>query len=115
VITDVYKNPAEMLVPGTPLIRIIATKDTYTYFYVPAPILSSLSIGMEVEGILPELPNKKFLGRISKINEEAEFTPKNVQTRSERTRLVYGVKVYFDNSEGILKAGMPIESLLIKK
>jgi HlyD family secretion protein len=54
---------------------------------------------------------RKFTGTILKINDEAEFTPKNVQTRSERTRLVYGVKVSFlgANDDEILKPGMTIE------
>ena len=49
---------------------------------------------------------------LSKINEEAEFTPKNVQTRDERTRLVYGIKVKFANAELYLKAGMTVETTL---
>ena len=55
---------------------------------------------------------KKYI-EANKINEIAEFTPKNVQTRDERTRLVYGVKVKFDNPDLILKAGMTIESSLL--
>lgn len=50
---------------------------------------------MKLKGYLPELNNRKFDGTIVKINDEAEFTPKNVQTRSERERLVFGVKVSF--------------------
>ena len=63
------------------------------------------------EGLLPELNHREFTGKIVKINDEAEFTPKNVQTRAERTRLVYGVKVSFlgVNEEEILKPGMTIE------
>ncbi len=66
-------------------------------------------------GMLPEAQNKKFPGRIIKISEEAEFTPKNVQTRAERTRLVYGIKVRFDNPDLILKSGMTIESTLLNE
>jgi len=62
-----------------------------------------------VEGLLPEMPGKRFPGRIALLRDEAEFTPKNVQTRSERTRLVYGVKLVFPNPDGILKPGMTIE------
>ena len=52
---------------------------------------------------------KPFDGQIISIRNEAEFTPKNVQTRDERTRLVYGVKVQFQNPTRILKPGMTIE------
>lgn len=78
-------------------------------------MLYRLKIGQRITGILPEASDRTFSGRIIKINEEAEFTPKNVQTRAERTRLVYGVKVRFDNPDLMLKAGMTIESALINE
>lgn len=83
--------------------------DVWAYVYVDQPLLVQLSIGEDVTGILPELKSKKIAGKIVHIKDEAEFTPKNVQTRKERTRLVYGVKIKFDNSEMLLKPGMPIE------
>lgn len=83
--------------------------DVWAYVYVDQPLLVQLSYDMDVTGILPELNDKPIPGKIIYIKNEAEFTPKNVQTRKERTRLVYGVKIKFDNSEMLLKPGMPIE------
>lgn len=83
--------------------------DVWAYVYVDQPLLVQLSLGQEVTGILPELDDRPIPGKIIHIKDEAEFTPKNVQTRKERTRLVYGIKVKFDNSEMLLKPGMPIE------
>ena len=48
-------------------------------------------------------------GRIAFISPKAEFTPRNVQTADERSKLVYRVKVTVDNKEGVLKPGMPVE------
>ncbi|MDE6478007.1 MAG: HlyD family efflux transporter periplasmic adaptor subunit, partial [Alphaproteobacteria bacterium] len=87
--------------------------DIWAYFYVPYDMLHKLRVGQSVTGLLPEAPDQTFPGRIIKISEEAEFTPKNVQTREERTRLVYGIKVKFDNPNLTLKSGMTIESNLI--
>jgi HlyD family secretion protein len=72
---------------------------------------------MKLTGYLPELDNREFEGTIVKINDEAEFTPKNVQTRTERERLVFGVKVNFRdaNAQEILKPGMTIEVALPDK
>jgi HlyD family secretion protein len=64
---------------------------------------------MPVNGYLPEAGDRAFPGRISVIYSEAEFTPKNVQTRSERTRLVFAVKVSFPNPDETLKPGMTVE------
>lgn len=94
---------------GTKLMAMGDLTDVWSYVYVDQPLLASLTIGQDVTGYLPELGNKPIAGRIVHIKDEAEFTPKNVQTRKERTRLVYGVKVRFDNSENLLKPGMPIE------
>ena len=73
-------------------------------------MIHKLKVGDCIKCYLPELPEKIIIGKIIKINEEAEFTPKNVQTREERTRLVYGVKVRFANDDMLLKSGMVLET-----
>ena len=69
---------------------------------------------MKVTGRLAEENDRAFQGEIVKINSEAEFTPKNVQTQSERERLVFGVKISFkeSNQDEVLKPGMTIEAEL---
>ncbi len=105
-----YHEPGEWVNPGTKLLTLADIRDVWAYIYVPQPEVSRLRTGMRLEGDLPEL-KRSFAGTIVKINDEAEFTPKNVQTRSERTRLVYGVKISFlgSNEEEVLKPGMTIE------
>ncbi len=49
-------------------------------------------------------------GKVSFISSKAEFTPRNVQTAEERSKLVYRVKIAVDNREGVLKEGMPVEA-----
>ena len=104
-----YHEPGEMVSPGTKLATLADLSELWAYIYVPQAVATRLSVGMELAGFLPELGMRKFPGRISVVNEEAEFTPKNVQTRKERTRLVFGVKVTFRNPDGILKPGTTIE------
>ena len=107
-----YHEPGEMVNPGTKLLTLADVEHVWAYVYVEQPLLSKIKTGMEVGGIIPESDMKKITGSIAKINDEAEFTPKNVQTRRERTRLVYGVKIAFDNREGLLKPGMTVEMRL---
>lgn len=109
-----YHEPGEWVDPGTKLMTLADIKDIWAYIYVPQPAVASLKPGEKLTGILPEMNNKEFTGTILKINDEAEFTPKNVQTRAERTRLVFGVKVSFKgaNEDEILKPGMTIEMKL---
>ncbi len=109
-----FHESGEYVSAGAKLMKIGDLSDVWAYIYVDQPLLAHLSIGQDVVGFLPELKNKLIAGKIIHIKDEAEFTPKNVQTRKERTRLVYGVKIRFDNSENLLKPGMPIEVRLAK-
>jgi HlyD family secretion protein len=106
-----YHEPGEWVNPSIRLLTLENIKDIWAYIYVPQPEVAKLKPGQKLKAILSELNNREFTGTILKINDEAEFTPKNVQTRAERTRLVYGVKVSFlgSNNEEILKPGMTIE------
>ncbi|MFH1369191.1 MAG: efflux RND transporter periplasmic adaptor subunit [Elusimicrobiota bacterium] len=105
-----FHEPGEMVAPGVKLMTIADIKRPWAYIYVPQPVLSKISAGMEVKGYVPESGVKKTIpGRISHINQEAEFTPKNVQTQKERTRLVFGVKIAFENDDEFLKPGMTVE------
>ncbi|HEX7929197.1 MAG TPA: efflux RND transporter periplasmic adaptor subunit [bacterium] len=107
-----YHEPGEQVAPGTKLFTLADLREVWAYVYVPQTLLAQIKVGMDVDGHLPELGDQTIPGRVIKINDEAEFTPKNVQTRQERTRLVYGVKVLFPNGKGLLKPGMPIEVAL---
>ncbi len=104
-----YREKGELVGPGTKLATVADLSEVWAYIYVPNDMLAKLRQGMEVKGFLPEAGDKEFSGRISVIYSEAEFTPKNVQTRKERTRLVFAVKVSFPNPDETLKPGMTIE------
>ncbi|MFA6435118.1 MAG: efflux RND transporter periplasmic adaptor subunit [Elusimicrobiales bacterium] len=104
-----YREKGELVAPGARLATVADLSEVWAYIYVPHDLLAKLRTGMEVKGFLPEAGDKEFPGRISVIYPEAEFTPKNVQTRKERTRLVFAVKVGFPNPDEILKPGMTVE------
>lgn len=104
-----FFEPGEMVGPGAKLLTVGNLEEIYAYFYLPHDQISKLKLQGKIKAVLSELDKKEFSGTISYINPEAEFTPKNVQTREERTRLVYAVKVHFLNPEGILKPGMTLE------
>jgi len=108
-------EPGEWMVPGTKILTLANIHDIWAYIYVPQPLVAKLSYGMKLKGFLPELENKEFDGEIIAISDEAEFTPKNVQTQKERERLIYRVKVSFlkSNADEILKPGMTIEVALV--
>ena len=104
-----YREQGELVAPGTKLATVADLSEVWAYIYVPHDLLAKLKPGMEVNGFLPEAGEKELPGRISVIYSEAEFTPKNVQTRKERTRLVFAVKISFPNPDETLKPGMTVE------
>ncbi|MDR2396220.1 MAG: efflux RND transporter periplasmic adaptor subunit [Endomicrobium sp.] len=104
-----YYNEGEMAISGKKVLTLANLKEIDVWIYIPHNTITSININNKVTGYLPEI-NKNFTGYIYVINDEAEFTPKNVQTRSERERLVYGVKIRFNNDEKLtLKPGMTLE------
>lgn len=105
-----YYEPGEFIGAGRKLVTVADLKEMDVWIYVPHDELAHLSVGGAVRGYLPET-GQNFEGKILAVNDEAEFTPKNVQTRKERTRLVYGVKTRFQNDERqTLKPGMTLEA-----
>lgn len=57
-------------------------------------------------------PDKKYEGTVSFISSEAEFTPKNIQTKDERTKLVFAVKIKLPNNHFELKSGLPADAVI---
>ncbi len=105
-------EPGEWASPGVSLLTLADLDQLYVYAYVPQTVLYKVHPGDAVTVYLPEDADKPRKGRVAFVRPEAEFTPKNVQTREERARLVYGVKVMLDNADQRLKPGMPIEIAL---
>jgi len=109
-----YHEPGEWVNVGARLFTLADLREVWCLVYVPQPMLGKISLGQKVTAIYTDSPGKVFGGTITHIGNEAEFTPKNVQTRQERTRLVYAVKASFPNDGGFLKPGMTLEVQLPK-
>ncbi len=105
-----YHEPGELVLPGTKILTIANIKDVFAYIYIAQSEISALTVGQKLMATVPNANNENFVGTIIKINEEAEFTPKNVQTKNEKERLVFGIKVSFaqSNQKKLLKPGMTI-------
>jgi HlyD family secretion protein len=102
-------EPGEWASPGVSLLTLADLDQVYAYVYVPEKVLHTLRPGQQLAAYLPEAGDRPRGARVAFVRPEAEFTPKNVQTREERERLVYGIKVSLDNADQVLKPGMPVE------
>lgn len=99
----------EVVNPGSSLFVLIDPNRVYVKVYVPEPEIGKLKLGLPARVYIDAYPDKHFNGKITKIYEQAEFTPKNVETKEERVKLVFGVEVSVENPEGLLKPGMPAD------
>jgi len=115
VITHRLVEAGEFVGQGSPLFTIADLSQVELMIYVPEPDLADIRLGQTAEVFIDSSSNLPFQGRVVFISSEAEFTPKNVQTREERTKLVFGVKIEIENQEGILKPGMPADAVLIRQ
>jgi len=83
--------------------------------YVSETELGKVKLGQKAEIKVDTYPDKTFEGKVTYISPSAEFTPKNIQTKDERTKLVFQVKLKIDNSDFELKDGMPADASIITK
>jgi HlyD family secretion protein len=108
VLTRAYE-PGEVVLPGATLLVIVDVAEARATFYLPNAELAAAAPGKRVSVRADAYPGVVFPGTIKHVSPKAEFTPKNVQTREDRDRLVYGVEVVIPNRDGRLRPGMPVE------
>ncbi|MEW6143524.1 MAG: efflux RND transporter periplasmic adaptor subunit [Thermodesulfobacteriota bacterium] len=99
----------ELVVQGTPIAVIIDLSDIYVRVYIPQIDIGKIRIGNPARIYADSFPDRFFGGRVTEVSQEAEFTPKEVHVKEERTKLVFGVKVQIENPQGYLKPGMPVD------
>jgi HlyD family secretion protein len=112
IVTTKITEQGEYVGPGTPLVTIADLSRVHLNIYITETELGKVRLGQEAEVTIDSYPGRVFTGRVIFISPEAEFTPKNVQTKEERVKLVYRVKVEIPNPENILKPGMPADALI---
>jgi HlyD family secretion protein len=106
-----YVKAGEVVQPGQPLYRIANLDTLELRAYVGEAQLSGVKLGQVVQVSIDAGDDKRqtMPGRVSWISSQAEFTPTPIQTRDERSNLVYAVKVRVANRGGMLKIGMPAD------
>jgi HlyD family secretion protein len=102
----------ELATPGSVLARVVSTAEVLATFYLPNAEVGAVKPGAPAEVVADAFPGVKFTAKVRTVALEAEFTPRNIQTRSDRDRLVYPVEVVIDDHEGKLRAGMPVQVTL---
>lgn len=102
----------EYVNPGTPLATVGDMSDCWVKIYVPSTQLGNIAVGQRAGVAVDSFPGRVFSGEIKEISQTAEFTPRQSLTQKERANLVFAVKVKVDNSEKLLKPGMPADVVI---
>ncbi len=113
IVTSRSSKAGETATAGLPLLTIANLTDVKLTIYIPETRVGHVRVGQQVEVQVDSFPERVFLGEITSIAGEAEFTPRNVQTQEERVNLVFAVKVQIPNPDDLLKPGMPADATIL--
>jgi len=111
VVAERLAEPGEIVGPGVPLLVVTDLDRAWADVFVDEPDVPRIRLGQEAT-VFTDAGGAGIPGSVTFVSPKAEFTPRNVQTADERSKLVYRVKVTVDNRDGVLKEGMPIEAEL---
>jgi HlyD family secretion protein len=108
IVTSRLLDTGEMAAPHAPIVVVTDLDHAWANIYVDERMVPQLKIGQAATIVTDA--GQRLPGTITFISPKAEFTPRNVQTAEERSKLVYRIKVTADNKAGVLKPGMPVEA-----
>ena len=109
-VTEKIAEVGELLAAGAPILVVTDMARPWLTVYVAEPDLGKIKLGAEADVVTDGGETRR--GKVTFIASTAEFTPKNVQTRDERVKLVYRVKIGLENADGLFKPGMPAQARL---
>jgi HlyD family secretion protein len=111
VVTEKLAEVGEVIAPRSPVVVVTDLANAWADVFVPEPIVPRIRLGQSAT-VFTDAGGSGIPGKVSYISPKAEFTPRNVQTAEERSKLVYRVRISVDNKDGILKQGMPVEAVI---
>lgn len=105
-----FVEEGENAVMGGSLLRLSNLETVNLVIYIPETDLAKVKLGQNAEIKIDAYKDKVYTGKVIFISPEAEFTPKNIQTPDERTKLVFAIKIEIPNPQFELKPGLPADA-----
>jgi HlyD family secretion protein len=102
-------EPGEFLLPGTQIYEIGDMTGAKCNIYIPESRYGKIFLGQDAKITVDSYPGEQFTGKVTKISDKAEFTPKNIQTKEDRVTTVFKITISIDNKDMKLKPGMPAD------
>jgi len=99
----------EVVVPGAPLLTLGRLDDLTITVYIPEDRYGNVRLGQTARVSVDSFPGQEFNATVARIADQAEFTPRNVQTQEGRRTTVFALELIVDDPDGRLKPGMPAD------
>ena len=103
----------EMAFPGSAIVTVADLKKPWVNIYVDEKRIGLIKLGQKAYVKVDSFPDRKFPGVVVLISNKAEFTPRTIQTKDERAKLMYAIKISVENPEMDLKPGMPADAAIL--
>ncbi len=114
IVTIRHREAGEVVQPGLPVVTVMNPADRWVRIYIPEDRIGAVHLGQSARITSDTFQDRDYSGRVSFIADRAEFTPRNVQTKEERVKLVYAVHVQIAGDPGLeLKPGVPADVALL--
>jgi HlyD family secretion protein len=107
-------EPGEVVAPGATLLTMGPLEQLTITVYIPEDQYGTINLGQVALVNVDSFPGETFEAMVTRIADQAEFTPRNVQTQEDRRTTVFAVELGIDNPDGKLKPGMPADVEFIK-
>ncbi len=113
VVVAKHVEVGDLVGVGTPVVTVADLSQPYLRVFISETDLGRVTLGQPVDVRVDAFPRRVFRGTVDEISDTAEFTPRNVQTKEERVKLVFSVKVALPNPDGVLKPGLPADATIL--
>ncbi|MCP4634824.1 MAG: HlyD family efflux transporter periplasmic adaptor subunit [candidate division Zixibacteria bacterium] len=113
ILTHKPFNTGELITMGAVVASVTNFDKVNLMLYIAETEIGRIKPGNKANIRIDTFPDRDYPGKVVYISPEAEFTPKNIQTREDRVKLVFGVKIKIDNPDGNLKPGLPADAIII--
>ena len=110
LVTSCSAHQGEAAIAGATLLSVADLDEVKLTVYIPEDKLARVYLGQQVEVQVDSFPGRAFIGTVSYISQQAEFTPRNVQTVEERVNMVFALRVRLPTPDHLLKPGMPADA-----
>jgi HlyD family secretion protein len=105
-------EPGEFAEPGRQIAVLVDMNDLELKVYVPEAVLGKIRLNTPAKVRVNAFPDRYFDARVKRVDQRAQFTPRDINMPEERVRMVFGVVLALENAEGFLKPGMPADAWL---